>query len=171
MKNLSELVGETLTMVQPSIWKSFYELRHDDEVIGTIRSSKFFGLNMIFKMNNKEWEIYYPSLWKSEIAIREQGYEIPFAKYLRDGLKNKGSIYLPKGMQLKITFKLFIGSYRIETLSGDCLVSFEDRISFKEKTKIFIEQKSELLDKNPWVIAVALYISLRRKRTAIAVIG
>ncbi len=171
MKNLSELAGGNLTIVQPSMWKNYFELKHDDEVIGTIRSSKFFGLNMIFKMDNKEWEIYHPGIWKSEIAIREQGYEMPFAKYLRDGFKNKGTIYLPRGEQLRTIFKLFTGSYWIETLSGQCLVSFEDRVSLKERTRIFIEQKSELLDKNPWVVPLAWYISLRKRRAAFAAVG
>lgn len=171
MNNITELTGKTIKIVQPSIWKGYFELKHNDEVIATMEFFKFRGMNMIFKINNKEWEIYWTGFWQQEVAIREVGYEMPFAKYSKDFFKSKGTIYLPKGEQLNIAFNLFKGDYRIETLSGQCLVNFEFRFSFKEKAKIYIQQKSDVLDKYPWVIAVAWYISLRLKHISAAVIG
>ncbi|MEJ2507253.1 MAG: hypothetical protein P8Y81_13415 [Ignavibacteriaceae bacterium] len=87
MKNLSELTGQTLILYQPSIWKSYYELKYDDKVIGTVRSPKFFSSRILFKIENKEWEIYSPRFGKSEIAIRELGFQFPYATYKRDNAK------------------------------------------------------------------------------------
>jgi hypothetical protein len=166
MKSLSDFAGETLSIRQPSVWKSYYELNHGEEVLATIRSKGFFGRNVIFKMENNEWEIYQPSFWKSEIAIRQSGYELPYATYRRDGLKPRGIIKMYKGEQLRLEYKLFASGYNIRTMPGEILVTFKDRVSFREKTVLQIEKKSELLDKYPWVIALAWHIMLQRKRAA-----
>jgi hypothetical protein len=166
MKSLSELAGETLAIHQPSVWKSNYELIHDEEVLGTIRSKGFFGRNIIFKMEKDEWEIYHPSIWKTEIAIRQAGYELPYATFKRKGFKSSGIVKMYKGEQLKLEYKPFQSGYNIQTISGEHLVNFKDRVSFKEKTQLHIERKSELLDKYPWVIVLAWHIMLQRKRAA-----
>ena len=92
MKNLSELAGETLVIRQPSVWKSNYELMHGEEVIGTIKSKGIFGINKIFRMGKEEWEIYRTGFWRSEIGIRQAGYELPYATYKRDGIKLRGTV-------------------------------------------------------------------------------
>ncbi len=166
MKSLSELVGETLFIRQPSIWKRNYELLHGEEVLGTIRSKSFLGRSIIFKMEKNEWEIYQPSFWKTEIAIRQVGYELPYATFKRERLKFGGIVKMYKGEQVKIEYKLFKKGYNIQTTSGELLVTFKDRVSFKEKTQLHIERKSDLLDKYPWVIALAWHIMLQRKRAA-----
>ena len=102
MKNLSELAGETLLIHQPSVWKSYYELKHNDELLGTISSKGIFGINKIFKKGNEEWEIYRTSFWKSEIGIRQAGYELPYATYKRDGFKSHGTVKCYKGEQMII---------------------------------------------------------------------
>jgi hypothetical protein len=166
MKSLSDLAGESLIIHQPSVWKSYYELKYGEEVLGTIQAKGFFGRNIIFKMGNNQWEIYQPSLWKSEIAIRQSGYELPYATYRREGFKSRGIVRMYKGEQMRVEYKLFTSGYNIQTMSGEKLVTFKDRVSFREKTILYIEKKSELLDKYPWVIVLAWHIMLQRKRAA-----
>ena len=166
MKSLSELVGETLYFYQPSIWKSYYELKHGDNVLGTISFLKFFRTRVMFKMENKSWEIYRPHFWKPEIAIRQTGYELPYATYHRERLKLRGTVKLYKGDQMLISYKLLRRGYSVQTIRGEDLVLFKDKPSLRKKTEIHIEQKSDLLDKYPWVIVLAWYISLQRKRAA-----
>jgi hypothetical protein len=166
MKRLSDMAGETLIIHQPSVWKSNYELKNGEEVLGTIRSKGFFGLTFIFKMGNDEWEIYRNGFWKSEIAIRQAGYELPYATYKREAFKFRGTVNLYKGEQMIIDQKILRGGYSVQTLSGNILATFKEKVSIKNKTEIHIEQKSELLDKYPWVIILAWYLSLQRRRSA-----
>jgi len=166
MKSLSDLAGEILFIRQPSIWKGNFELIHNEEVLGTIRAKGILGLKVIFKMGNNEWEIYNPSIWKSEIAIRQAGYELPYATFKRKGFKSGGIVKMYKGEQLKLEYKLFKGGYSIQTLSGEHLVTYKEKVSFKERTELHIERKSELLDKYPWVIVLAWHIMMQRKRAA-----
>ncbi|HKJ80948.1 MAG TPA: hypothetical protein VJ954_02905 [Ignavibacteriaceae bacterium] len=166
MKKLSELAGETLLIHQPSVWKSYYELKHDDELLGTINSKGFFGINKIFKMGKDEWEIYRTGFWRSEIGIRQAGYELPYATYKRDGFKLQGTVKCYRGEQMIIDSKILNGEFSVKTLSGEFLAILKNKASLKEKTEIQIEQKSELLDKYPWVIILAWYLSLQRKKAA-----
>jgi len=166
MKKLSELAGETLFIHQPSVWKSYYELKYGEELLGAIQGKGIFGTTMIFKMGNDEWEIYRTGFWKSEIGIKQAGYELPYATYKRDGFKSRGTVKCYKGEQMIIESKILKGGFSVKTLSGEYLVRLKDKLSLREKTEIQIEQKSELLDKYPWVIVLAWYLSLQRKRAA-----
>lgn len=166
MKNLSELTGETLTIHQPSVWKNYYELRHGDKILGTIRHPKIFSSRIIFKYGNHEWEMYFPKLWKSEIAIRESGFQLPYATYKRDTFKMRGTVYLPRGARLKFVYKMFRGGYQIQDESERCLVSFKEKVSFKTKTELTVEQNSELINKYPWAITLIWYIAYRRRKAA-----
>lgn len=166
MKTLSEMAGETLIIHQPSVWKNYYEFKHGDEILGTITGKGIFGITMIFKMGNNEWEIYRQNFWKSEIGIRQAGYELPYATYKKEKFKNRGIVKLYKGEQLLIEYRLLRGGYSVQTLSGEYLAIFKEKVSIKDKTQIKIEQKSELLDKYPWVIILAWYLSLQRRRAA-----
>jgi len=166
MKNLTDLVGETLTIYQPSVWRNAYVLKHGEKVLGTVHSPKIFRSTIIFKMDNKEWEIYFPKFWKSEIAIRESGFQFPYATYKRDGFKMRGTLYLPKGVRLKFVYKIFKGGYRIQDESEKSLVSFKDKVSFRAKTEFVIEQSAELIDKYPWAIVLIWYISYKRRQHA-----
>lgn len=166
MKNISELTGQTLILYQPSIWKSHYELKYGDKVLGIIRSPKFFSSRILFKMENREWEIYRPQFWKSEIAIRESGFQLPYATYNKDTLKLRGTLYLPRGARLKFIFKLFRGSYEIQDRFETTLVKCKDKVALKVKTEITIEKDSELINKYPWAIILIWYISYKRRQAA-----
>jgi len=171
MKNLSGLAGEILFIHQPSIWKNFYELKNGDEVLGTIRAPRVFSFAMLFKMGNSEWEIYRPSFWKSEVAVRQAGYEMPYATYKQKAFKKSGVVELFKGERFIIEYKLFKGGYNIQNTSGEYLVTFTEKVSFKDRTEFQIEKKSELLDKYPWVVALAWYISQQKKHAGAAAAG
>ena len=83
MKTISEYIGQRMWFIQPSVWKRFHELRTGEELLGTIQQKGFFGMTWIVEIQNKSWEIYRPSCWRSLIQIRESGYEMPFAEFIK----------------------------------------------------------------------------------------
>lgn len=168
MKNLSELIGKRLIVVQPSVWKKNYELRNEDEVIGKFSFPKAFSAKLSVEIESGKWEIYQPSFWNSLIAIKEAGKDLPFAKYKRYGFKSYGFLELPKGNRLKISFKVFRAGCEIQTLSGESLVAFKEMAGIKYKAGIFIKKRSELLDKYPWIIMLAWFLAYKRRHSAAA---
>lgn len=168
LTDLSQLAGKTLILTQPSIWKKSFDLIYEDEVMGHVIVRGFFGSIIEVNILGGSWEIYYPKFWKSGINIREQGKENPFANYSQKFFSREGTVFLPKGQRLKIKLGVFRNNYGIYTTSGICLVSIKDKLGFKSKTLINIENSSEFLDKYPWVIILAWHLIMKRKQAVAA---
>lgn len=162
MKVLSDLAGETLIIRQPSMLQNYYELRHYEEVLGTIKSDGLLNTQRLVNIFSNQFEFYRPNFFSSEFAIKETLKELPYAKYRNDGFKFRGTIYLPKGQRLKLFFRFFKGTFSIQTDNLQILASFKYYISI-ERTTVKIEQKSKLLDTYPWIIFLAWYLVVYRK--------
>lgn len=169
MKNLSEYTGQKLLLIQPKVFKRIHELRLEDEVLGVVQLNGFFESTVTFECSLGKWEIFKPGFWKSIYAVRQAGYENPFAQFVKDKWKNNGTIELPKGEKLRLINNMWKGTYELQNVSGVKLVGFKRMVAFKEKMEISIEYHSELLDKNPWILIMAWFISLENRRHAAAV--
>ncbi len=166
MKQLSDYVGEKLLFVQPSVFKGLHELRSNDGLIATIQARGFFGMRWEVSIQNKKWEIYNPSCWKSRYDIREAGYEIPFANFLKERFRSRGEVTLPKGEKMKIEPHLFKKFTEIKDSKEECLVRIKSKTSWKERGEVAIEKRSELIDKYPWVILLAYIIIISQRHRA-----
>ena len=168
MKNLSDYFGQQLILTQPSVWKRYFELKCNDEIIAVVKNVKKFGFKIEVEMFQKSWTIYRTSIWKSEIAIKETVNSLPFAKYKKVKFKKHGFVELPKGERLTINFKFFKDEFEIRDSKDYLLVQFKGRMKFKETVEIYLEKRSELIDKYPWVIILAWYLNYERKHSAAA---
>jgi len=168
MKNLSSFYGKQLEFAQPSVWKTYYELKSENEIIGTVKKIKKFSFQLEINIFDNKWIFYRPSFWRSEIAIRQSGYTLPYAKYKGAKFQQHGTIELPKGGRIKIVFKSFKKDYEIQDSSGQVLVKLTDKVKFRTSVEISVLKRSELIDKYPWIIILAWYISAIRKRAAAA---
>lgn len=166
MKAFSEFSSEEIKFVQPSFFKRFHELRAGEELIGSLHQKGFFGMMWRVSILGKDWEIYKPSFLRSALEIREAGYEMPIATFIRDGLKSKGTISLPMGTSLKIVPHLFKKFCEITNYSAEVLVRIKMKIAIGDKAEVLIEKKSELVDKYPWVIMLAYIVALAQSRRA-----
>lgn len=166
MKTLSDYLGQPLQFIQPSFFKRVYELRANRELIATVRFPQIFSSLAEVEGFSKKWEIYKPSIWKSDIEIRESGYELHFARFVKEGLRQRGKIELPKGEGVKLIFNLFKSTYELQNDSGVRLVLFKERIAIGDKADVFVEKKSELLDKFPWTVILAWYVALQSRHHA-----
>lgn len=171
MKDISEYFGEDLFLIQPSFFKREFELRSLNELIAKMSFPKFFSTNAVIDGLEEKYEIKQPSIWKSEIDIHKQGREMPFAKYTSNFWRTRGTIELPRGAKLNFKFGVFKKALEVSSSSSDLLVLFRNKISFKEKTIVSIEQKSEVIDENPWVIMLGFYVILQNKRGSAAAAG
>lgn len=167
-KKLSDYLGKDLALTQLNFFRRDFELKCSDEIIASISHPKWYSSNFEIRWNNNKWFIYHPSIWKSIIEIKEIGKQLPLASYKKVKFKSEGIVDLPMGQQLKLYFRFFRGAYEVQNMSGECLVLIKDKFSFKEKSVFYVQQRSELLDKYPWVILLAWYISAQRKQRGAA---
>lgn len=168
LTHLSQLAGKTLILTQPSIWKKNFEIMYENEVLGKIIITGFFGSNIHVNFMGNDWEIYSPKFWRAGINIREKGKENAYANYSQKIFSREGTIFLPMGQRLKIKFGVFKNNYGIYTASGICLINIRDKFGLRSKSFINIEQSSEFLDKYPWVIVLAWFLIMKRRQAAAA---
>lgn len=167
MKQFSQHLGEQIQIVQPSPWKRVYELRTPDTVMMTMHYPKLFSTLAVVTGFDETWEIYKPSIWRSHLEIRKQGNQLPFAKFTAEKWGRGGVFELPNGERLKYVFKIWKGYNEIHTQSDQRLLSFHRKIfSLKPITDVYLEQRSELLDKYPWAIMAVYYLMLERRNNA-----
>ncbi len=166
MKPFSDYMGEKLLFIQPSFFKGLHELRINDELLATIQSKGFFGMRWEVSIQNKNWEIYNPSFWRTALDIREIGYELPIANFVSGRFRSKGVVSLPKGEILKIEPHHFKGFTEIKNVKEECIVRIKSKISLKEKDEAIIEKRSELIDRYPWVILLAYIIIIYQRHRA-----
>ncbi len=164
MKTLSDASGQQLYIFQPSVFIRYFEIHLGEEVIGTFNYPRWYSTLLEINLFNNKWIIYKPSFWRSTIEIKEHNKQLPFARYIKTKFKPEGTIELPRGQRLKIVIKPFKGLNELLDIKGKRLVSLKQKISFKEKTEINIEETSELIDKYPWVIVLLWLISLLHRR-------
>ncbi len=167
-KKLSDYIGKSLLLVQPKFFSRDYLLKYGEEIVAGITHTKWYASDFIIEWGKKKWEVYKPSIWRSTLEIKEVNKQLPFASYTRKGFKSGGTINLPMGQKLSLVFKTFKGSYEIQNMNGECLILIKDKFSLKDKTEFTIQQRSELIDKYPWIILVAWYVSAQRRQHSAA---
>ena len=147
MKELSEYLNQPLLLKQISCFKRFYELKTSEEVIGTMQIRGFFGNSAEVSFADKKWEIYKPSIWKSNWHVRESGYENSFAHFERKLFRKASYVFLPVGEKVQIVFFPFKAKFEIQTESENCLIRIVSKFAWTESAEITITAKSPIVNK------------------------
>lgn len=164
MKFISDYIGCKLLFKRIYLLKRIYQLKYNEVILCELNFRNIFiNSAQVSGLTKEDIEFYKTSIFKREISIRYVNYELPFASYKSNFPKLSGTVYLPKGEQLIIKYDLFNVNYEIRTLSEVTLVKMKSNFFFT-KTYVEIINKSDLLDKYPWVIALTFYI-IKRKRS------
>jgi len=168
MYPLTHYVGETLIFYQPSLKKREYELRLSDEVLAKLVFPKLLSSRAVVEIYDQKFEIMQPSIWRTEYGVYKFGYQMPFAKFIANFWKTKGTIELPKGARLTCKSGKLKKPFEIYSSHGELLIAYENKLSFKGKTEVVIHKKFELLEKYPWIIVLGFYVILLYKRARAA---
>jgi len=170
MKELSEYLNQPLLLKQISCFKRFYELKTSEEVIGTMQIRGFFGNSAEVSFADKKWEIYKPSIWKSNWHVRESGYENSFAHFERKLFRKASYVFLPVGEKVQIVFFPFKAKFEIQTESENCLIRIVSKFAWTESAEITITAKSPIVNKYPWLIMLAKLVAIERKQSRAAAV-
>lgn len=170
MKELTEYLNQPLRLKQVSFFKRFYELKTTEEIIGSMQIRGFFGNAAEVSFADKKWEIYKPSIWKSGWAIREAGYENPFAHFERKFFRKASFVLLPVGEKVKIVFSPFRAKIEIQTEDGTCLIKMVNKFAWTDSTEVIVTAKSAIVNKYPWLIMLAKLAAIERKQSRVATI-
>lgn len=168
MFHLSNFIGEELILFQPSFRKREYEFKSGDELLAKMYFPKFFSTSAVVEVFEERFEIIRPSIWKKEIAIKKLGYDLTFASASTNFFRTKGKIDLQSGFIINLKLGKFNKSCQVLDESNELLILFRNKISFKDKNIVTIEKKSEVIDKNPWIVMMVWYLILQSRRNSAA---
>ena len=158
------MVGGTLTFNQPALMKREFELISSDSVLARMVFPKLISTNVVVEGFDGKWEFKQLSIWRNEFGIFKYGYQLPFAKYISNFWKTKGTIELPKGAKLSCKSAVFKKPFEIFTSSGKLLLVYTNKFVLKGRTTVTIQNSSELLNQNPWILMLGWYIILQNRR-------
>lgn len=168
MKRTSDYIGLELFIFQKSIWKREFEIKYENELIGFLRYPKIFSDLAEIEMHDSKLEFYRTSIFSRNVDIRKKGYQNPFAHFKSNFWGNKGILELPRGIRLQMKFGLMKKIAEVFYNERDLLFTIYSKLSLKEKSKIVIEQRSEIIDDYPWILILAFYLAQLRKRNSAA---
>lgn len=166
MQRLSDYIGQFLSIIQKSFWKREYEMRSDSEVIGKLKYPKFFSERVECKIANDTFEFKRPHIFSDIIEIRKSGYQLPIATLRSNFFASKGIVELPRGIKIKMKFGAFNNKAEIYHGENDLIAIVKNKFSLKEKSEIMIEKRTEILDEYPWIIFLAFYFLLLKRRNS-----
>lgn len=166
MRKISDYIGNELLICQKSIWKREFELRSGDEVIAQMIYPRYFSHMAELTIQNESYEFYRPKFFTRDVDVRKKDYQNPFAYFKSNFFRSKGELELPRGTKLIMKFGLFRKQAEIYLGENDLLISILSKFSFKERSKVVIEKRSEVIDEYPWVIMLCFYLIQLRKRNS-----
>lgn len=168
MKKFSDYIGSELKIFQKSIWRRDFELKSGNEVIAILFYPKFFSNTAELSIRDENYEFYKPGFFSRDVDIRKKGYQNPISQFKNNFWGSKGVLELPRGVRLNMKFGLVKKPAEIYLGENNLLFSILSRFSLKEKGEVIIEKRSEVIDEHPWIIMLAFYLSLLRKRNSAA---
>ena len=164
MHSLSNLAGETLTFNQPSLRKREFELVSSKGVLATMAFPKLFSSRVVIEGFEGKWEIKQSSIWGREFGVFKFGYHLPFAKYISNFWRTKGTIELPKGARLNSKVGQLKNPLDVYSLKGKLLVSYSNKFVLKGRTTVTIKESSEIINSQPWILMLGWYVVLMNRR-------
>ncbi|MEW6651856.1 MAG: hypothetical protein AB1394_00155 [Bacteroidota bacterium] len=170
MKNLTEYIGQELEIVSTSFFKFNYDLRAGGTTLFSIRSTDFWGKNFELTGIDKKWLIIKPSIWSSNIEIREKNSGMVAAKLTSSAFKNNCVLHFAKGEKLHITMNIWKSTFEIKNEFETTLVSFKNKKWYSSDVIAAMQIKNETLDKYPFAIMLAFYIVTEKRHHAGAVV-
>ncbi|AFN74333.1 hypothetical protein MROS_1094 [Melioribacter roseus P3M-2] len=150
--------GTQFTVIQPSITKNRLEIRLQEETVALLKATNIFKNDVLLEGDWGEWEFYRESIWKSDIAIRPYGLELPTAFFDKEFFNSGGTLKLPMGFRFYIQMHPF-KKYHELLYGNERLILYKQKSSIKKKKlEIIIEKENDKLNKNAWVAAFPVYL-------------
>lgn len=163
MKNLSEYIDRPLRIVKKTFFGFEYNLFAGEELLGTFNIRLFNKGGLVSNLEKRNIQFYKSNFFSREILIREEGKELPFANYRRAFASLTGEVTLPGSNKLFIRFGYFDVATEIKDDKENTLILLKRAGLFSRTLNVIIKGKSPLVDDNPWVLFLTLYMIINRR--------
>ncbi len=95
---------ENYQIEQPSIWKKYYQIREENEVLGAAKPPGFFSRNLLIELEGSFFELTPVKFWSNEYYLKDATGQIISSVQPRGAFKRGAlvSIYQPISLALLV---------------------------------------------------------------------
>jgi hypothetical protein len=165
MKSITSYLDFTVTLQQSSAWKSFYELRFGDELLGTINMPKLFSERAEAASADGVWSFERQGLFKPKIIARMQNGTI-VASYQPRFFKQGGTLTIVEKEVLNVKLGLFRNTLDIYYRFDERIIHFQNYGTFRHRSEITFSRSVKHVQQFPLIVFLSCYILLTAQRDA-----
>ncbi|MBA4250411.1 MAG: hypothetical protein C0425_02575 [Chlorobiaceae bacterium] len=156
---VSELVGHKI-FIKDKLLKQCYELLKEKEVIAKVSIQKLSSYTALVEGGFGEWEIKPKNIFRNKIYVYKKDDDQIIAAYSKSKIRNYSLIDFQNGKTLSIRKNSFRREIIVSDSMENNLLEIKKLSLSHSEFSINVLLKNELLDKNPYVIFLALVILL-----------
>jgi hypothetical protein len=168
MRTLASIIDHELTWVQPSAFKSQFELRFGDEVVGTLRFPKFLSSFAEAETGDGRWTFQRVGFWKKRTMVRASESEAEVAIYVPNTWKRGGTLDIETGGKIVIEASRWKGTIQFKSEAGESLADIKVRGVFRHTASVQMYRKALQVAALPWMVPFGLYLFIMMQRDAAA---
>jgi hypothetical protein len=165
MKSITSYLDFTVTFQQSSAWKSFYELRFGDELLGTINMQKLFSDRAEAASADGVWSFERQGLFKRKTIARLQN-DALVASYQPRFFKQGGTLTIGKDEVLNVKLGIFRNTLDVYSRFDERIIHFKNHGVFRHRSEITFSQSAKNIQQFPLIVFLSCYILLIAQRDA-----
>jgi hypothetical protein len=168
MRKIASVIDQELTWIQPTAFKSEFELRFGDELVGTLRFPKFLSSRAETETADGRWTFQRVGFWKRRTVVRASGAATDLAVYTHNVWKGGGTLELQAGGKFMVEVSLWKGTLEFKTETGETLVHIKNRGVFRHSATVQMYRRALRVAELPWMAPLGLYLFVMMQRDAAA---
>jgi hypothetical protein len=168
MRTLASIIDHELAWNQPGAFKSQFELRFGDELVGTLRFPKFLRSLAEAETGDGHWTFQRVGFWKKRTVVRVPESETEVAVYVPNTWKQGGTLEVENGGKILVEASRWKRTLHFKTEAGESLVDIKFRGTFRQSATVQMYRKALQVGALPWMVPLGLYLFIMMQRDAAA---
>ncbi|HAL57639.1 MAG TPA: hypothetical protein DCP63_14515 [Bacteroidetes bacterium] len=164
MIRIASFVGRSLTWVQPSTYKHWYELRSGEQAIATLRLKNIFSSTATSESEEGSCTFERHGVLNKFVTVRVEDKDTTVATYRENKWKRGGTLELPEGKKLLFTMNFWKSLLEVKTETGETLIHFTIRGVFRLRADVEIRHRAGSLAELPWLVMLGWYVVVMAHR-------
>jgi len=157
---------DTLTLVQPSVWKRSYELRDGEEIVGTMTFPSVFKTTLHAEGEGVCWSIDQKGLFKPVVIVRACDEKKPISTIPLKQSKGTYVLKLPHYKSVRLKVNIWKSEFILTTTMNARLCKLKLKEFPRFGGEITLDPKAETIREYPWLLFLVIFISLTSRRNS-----
>ena len=165
MKSIRSFLDFTLTLQQSRVWKSSYEIRFGDELLGSIHMPRLWSDRAEAESIDGRWSFERQGILKSKIVAKVQDGTLA-ASYQPHSFKRSGSLIIGDEEPLSIKVGGFRNTLDVYSHFNEQVIHFQNHGVLRLRSEITLSYAAKHIPQFPLIFFMSCYILLCSRRDA-----